>query len=159
MGEQMHSRWLAMMCRKIGISSPLSTDEPLVRELLTTMQETRADYTNTFLYLAGYHDIPESACFEHPRFQNWISVWHARLERQTGGLLEAQKYMAAHNPVYIPRNHLVEQVLDQAVAGDMQGFHEFLKILQNPYTRQDISPEYMRSAKGFDAQYETFCGT
>jgi len=114
MGEQMHSKWLTMMCRKIGISNPLSTDEPLVRELLATMQEIRADYTNTFLYLAGFQDIPESTCFEHPRFQNWISVWQARLERQTGGIVEAQKYMAAHNPVYIPRNHLVEQVLDQA---------------------------------------------
>lgn len=159
MGEQMHSKWLAMMCRKIGISSPLSTDEPLVRELLATMQETRVDYTNTFLYLAGFQDIPDASFFEHPRFQNWISVWHARLERQTGGLLEAQKYMATHSPVYIPRNHLVEEVLNLAVAGDMKPFHNLLHILKNPYSKQDISPEYMQSPKGFDEQYETFCGT
>ena len=135
----MHSKWLVMMCHKIGISNPLSTDEALVRELLTTMQETRADYSNTFLYLAGFQDIPDTTFSEHPRFQNWISVWHSRLERQTGGIIEAQKYMVAHNPVYIPRNHLVEQVLDHAVAGDMQGFYELLDILKYPYSKQDVS--------------------
>lgn len=67
--------------------------------------------------------------------------------------------MQKYNPIYIPRNHLVEEVLESAVSGDMEAFHIFLKILKNPYTRQDISLEYMQNPKGFDQSYETFCGT
>lgn|GEM_PF-4388204 len=45
----MHSKWLVMMCQKLGIHNPLSRDESLARELLSWMQGTQADYTNTFL--------------------------------------------------------------------------------------------------------------
>ena len=39
------------------------------------------------------------------------------------------------NPVYIPRNHLVEEALDAATAGDLDPFHRLVDVLADPYTR------------------------
>jgi len=40
MGEHIHSKWLVMMCQKLGIQNPLSKDETLVRELLSWIQDS-----------------------------------------------------------------------------------------------------------------------
>jgi serine/tyrosine/threonine adenylyltransferase len=39
MEEQMEQKWLVMICRKIGISTPVSIDETLITKLLSWMQK------------------------------------------------------------------------------------------------------------------------
>ena len=51
--------------------------------------------------------------------------------------------MRVHNPVYIPRNHLVEEALISAVDGSMSKYNKLLEILKNPYEMQENSLEYM----------------
>ena len=40
--------------------------------------------------------------------------------------------MDAVNPVYIPRNHLVEEALDAATAGDLEPFERLLTVVSEP---------------------------
>jgi uncharacterized protein YdiU (UPF0061 family) len=49
--------------------------------------------------------------------------------------------------------------LELAAQGDMEPFHEFLEVLSNPY-QTPKSEKYLQGAgAGFDASYQTFCGT
>jgi serine/tyrosine/threonine adenylyltransferase len=69
--------------------------------------------------------------------------------------------MDAVNPLYIPRNHLVENALDAATEnGDLRAFEKLLAIVTRPF---DERPEDARAAlPGTREQtqgYRTFCGT
>lgn len=155
MWEAMHSKWLTMMSQKLGIQNPLSNDEPLIKELLSWMQDNEADYTNTFLYIGWNKDIPDSDVYDDKRFTAWLEVWKKRVR----DVVSAQEYMKKHNPLYIPRNHIVEKVLDEAVWWDYESFHTFLKLLKQPYSKQKNSEIFMRHDVDFEKSYMTFCGT
>jgi len=155
MWEHMHSKWLVMMCQKLGIQNPLSKDEPLIRELLSWMEDNQADYTNTFLYIWGNTDIPNAEIYSDERFISWLEIWKQRV----WDVEVAQESMKKYNPVYIPRNHIVESVLDEAVSWNYDSFHAFLEILKNPHTNQKDSEKYMKNDPEFEKNYMTFCGT
>ncbi|NDK09294.1 YdiU family protein [Candidatus Gracilibacteria bacterium] len=159
MGEHIHSAWLVMMCQKLGILNPLSKDEALIRELLSWMQDIGADYTNTFLYIGGNTQVKNKEIYSDTRFIAWQNIWKDRVSIQSGGFENAQESMKQYNPVYIPRNHLVEHVLEKTVSGDNTDFLSFLEILKNPYMYRENTEKYMESIDGFDEQYQTYCGT
>lgn len=159
MGEHMHSKWLQMMRHKLGIQTSLSHDEPLIRELHSWMQDNRADYTNTFLYIGWNTQLQDTEMYQDKRFQSWLEVWKQRVSAQSWWIEDAQASMQEYNPLYIPRNHIVEEVLEKAESWDYEVFHEFLDILKTPYTLKENSQKYMENIEGFDKNYKTFCGT
>lgn len=68
--------------------------------------------------------------------------------------------MRESNPVLIPRNHLVEQALEEAVAGDFALFTKTLQVLQKPYESSAAAEALMTPPPDdFEQHYQTFCGT
>ena len=64
------------------------------------------------------------------------------------------------NPVYIPRNHLVEEALTAATAGDLQQLGRLLDAVTAPYAERPGLERYAAPApRDFAATYQTFCGT
>ncbi|MBM3164651.1 MAG: hypothetical protein FJZ80_04220, partial [Bacteroidetes bacterium] len=72
----------------------------------------------------------------------------------------AIKIMGAVNPITIPRNHLLENALDEAVNGNMKVFERLLDVITKPYELQDGIDDFLKpSASNFEKYYQTFCGT
>ena len=68
--------------------------------------------------------------------------------------------MKANNPRVIPRNHIVENVLEKAEQGNLNPFQTLLEILSTPYEQQKGMEEYSKPpSQDFEAHYHTFCGT
>ena len=68
--------------------------------------------------------------------------------------------MKKYNPVVIPRNHLVEQVIEEAVNGNTNPYQKFLSVLSNPYQYKEELKEFMLPpSKNFENSYKTYCGT
>lgn len=63
------------------------------------------------------------------------------------------------NPLYIPRNHLVQKAIDQAYAGDDSYFHQLNKVLSHPFEKQTGAEEFSTPAQPEERVYQTFCGT
>lgn len=63
------------------------------------------------------------------------------------------------NPLYIPRNHMVEEALAAAEGGDMVPFMRLLEIVRNPYCEREDAAEYALPAPSEFSEYVTFCGT
>ena len=63
------------------------------------------------------------------------------------------------NPLYIPRNHLVEQALDAATNGDLQPLQQLLDAVTAPYTERPGLEAYAEPAPDDFGNYRTFCGT
>ncbi|MFM8236566.1 MAG: hypothetical protein ACKOBG_02245, partial [Actinomycetota bacterium] len=68
--------------------------------------------------------------------------------------------MDERNPRYIARNHLVEEALAAATAGDLDPLLKLVARLRDPFTVQPGSERYAEPADAaFTAGYRTFCGT
>ena len=66
--------------------------------------------------------------------------------------------MRSANPIVIPRNHKVEEVLNEANQNNIEPFNKFLKILKNPYSEQKNIKEFQMPSSSKE-KYQTFCGT
>ncbi len=146
--------YFEMMGNKLGIVNQEEEDRDLVNSGLKLLAKWRVDYTNFFTELRRGGELIDKLR-ENEAFESWYSKWEkARL--RGASLSESEALMAQNNPVVIPRNHLVEEVLQSAVAGDMHPFHSLLQELSSPY---DDGLSVQNVPAGFDASYQTFCGT
>lgn len=146
-------KWYRMMFGKLGISHPEEKDKALVDDFLALMETNKVDYTQAFLALKQGKEPNGLAAFKE-----WMQKWkgtHLRNERNAPSL----DLMNTFNPKVIPRNHWVEHVLEAAVEGNMAPFDELLAILSKPYENHSDELQFQQIPEGFDARYQTFCGT
>jgi uncharacterized protein YdiU (UPF0061 family) len=139
--------WLAGMREKLGLLTEEAEDAKLIQDLLDWMQESEADFTNTFADLTNTRFEPN----------DWHQRWQARLARQPQPREASIDLMRRHNPAFIPRNHKVEEALAAANEGRIQPFHDLLAVVSHPWDHDKHLPEY--SKPGTPAGYRTFCGT
>lgn len=143
--------WLAEMRRKLGLFNEEAGDTALVHSLLEWMHLAKADFTNTFAALS------QPAADED--FRQWQETWQARLARQPQSPGQSAELRRAHNPAFIPRNHLVEAALAAGQQGDLGPMERFLEILAAPYDHTRDAPEYRAPDPAGGTHYKTFCGT
>jgi uncharacterized protein YdiU (UPF0061 family) len=63
------------------------------------------------------------------------------------------------NPVYIPRNHQVEEALTAATAGDLAAFHRLVDVVTRPFEQRPGLDDYAEPAPPGCAPHVTYCGT
>jgi uncharacterized protein YdiU (UPF0061 family) len=89
-------------------------------------------------------------------FDAWAERWRARLAVEA----EPAATMRAVNPVFIPRNHLVEAALAAAVErADFQPFEALLDVLSRPYRDDPALQRYTQPPREEERVSQTFCGT
>ena len=156
--------WSSVMRKKLGLDDQggdESDDRQLAEDFLSLLQQEQADFTNAFRMLerlasgeAGIQD----AWSKHTGFMDWLRRWKIRQPQRPDDLLQVMKRA---NPCYIPRNHLVEAALDAAVdRGDMAPFTRLLAVLERPFACRPEDAGFTEPASaGFNAGFQTFCGT
>jgi uncharacterized protein YdiU (UPF0061 family) len=113
--------WLSGMRTKLGLIREEADDMELAVGLLSVLETQNADFTRVFRSLskAASGEAPASrSLFANPAgFDVWLPLWQARLEREDAPADEKIAAMNGANPVYIPRNHMVEAALESAAPG------------------------------------------
>jgi uncharacterized protein YdiU (UPF0061 family) len=156
-GELYHRNWLTGMRAKLGIFNEELEDKSLIEDLLSMMQKSRADYTNTFRALT-FDKLEETVLFGTTGFTQWHERWQARLNRQQEPKASSDQLMRDSNPALIPRNHRVEEALEAAVDGDYIVMERLLEVLSSPYAHSPEQAVYSTlPAPG--RPYRTYCGT
>ena len=157
-GEIYKKNWLEMMRKKLGLIEKKNNDEKLINDLLSLLHEQKADYTNTFCSLMN-EDVQNDKIFNNKEFIDWHQKWKECLAKNNNSTEESLKLMRSVNPIVIPRNHKVEEVLEAANKDDLNPFHDFLKVLEKPYENQLKNNNYQSPAPPSEKKYQTFCGT
>lgn len=149
-----------MMGNKLGLISYQKDDEVLHDSILDRLKNKRMDYTNTFDQLtnsltselvAGQIRCELGDCYDH---------WKKRLGMQDAIEQEVQDVMRKHNPVVIPRNHIVEEVIEECEqTGHTTLSENFLEVLRSPYEVLPQTHLYQQVPSDGDEHYKTFCGT
>ncbi|MEL7279433.1 MAG: YdiU family protein [Pseudomonadota bacterium] len=153
MGPKLEAAWLRAFGRKIGIAKAKADDLDLILGLLQRMAEGRADFTNTFRALIEGKARDQ---FLDPNvFDTWETDWRARLASEK----DPDTVMAAENPIFIPRNHRVEEAIAAAVADDLAPFKRLLSVLSQPFADQPDAADLRRPPEPSEVVQATFCGT
>lgn len=154
-------KWTAMMGNKLGFNTVAANEneQQLISELFNWMEDNKADYTNTFLTIQSDMLNPKGIYNQSP-FLNWYAKWKKLLEEKGISLENAQQIMLENNPYFIPRNHLVEQALDNACyKHDFTLFNQLVEATSTAYTNNIEWAALQNPPESGDQYYQTHCGT
>ena len=149
--------WSAGMGAKLGLPQGLADEvgSSLVDDLLLQLRTSRVDHTSFFRSLGaaarGDAEPVRGLFLDLPAFDAWAERWRA-----LGPEADA---MDRVNPVYIPRNHLVEQALAAATEGDLAPLGRLLDAVTTPYDERPGLEAHAAPAPADFGAYRTFCGT
>ncbi|WNG87442.1 YdiU family protein [Mycobacterium sp. ITM-2016-00317] len=155
--ELYETAWTDGMRAKLGVPSASTEDlNPLIEALLTQMQQSQIDHTSFYRKLAaaarGDAEPARGEFIDLAAFDDWLARWRA--------LGPNAAVMDRVNPVYIPRNHLVEEALTAATGGDLDPLRRLLDAISSPYDERPGLERYAQPGeKEFSASFRTFCGT
>jgi uncharacterized protein YdiU (UPF0061 family) len=154
---QYSTAWSAGMRAKLGLRDSLGdgVTSPVVSDLLTLLEKSHVDYTTFFRHLSaaarGNAEPARGLFLDLAAFDAWTMRWQA--------LGPDPEAMDRTNPVYIPRNHLVEEALAAATADDLELLGRLLDVVTSPYDERPGLERYAAAAPDDFGRYRTFCGT
>ena len=158
--------YTAGLRRKIGLSDAAPDDLDLAHALLEIMAEQEADFTLVFRHLADaalgrQHAAGLEGQFSDPaKLGPWLEQWWQRLAQESRTAAEVRDAMRATNPVFIPRNHLIEEVIEAAVArADFAPFDRLVDVSGRPFEDRADSADLAVPPLPHEVVAQTFCGT
>jgi uncharacterized protein YdiU (UPF0061 family) len=161
--------WLAGMRAKLGLTREEAGDLALAKDFLAGMEGQGVDFTLAFRALADTAEAVDASregglrrlWADDAKLDGWLPRWRARLNAEAVAPAQRAAAMRAVNPLYIPRNHRVEEALAAAVdLGDYAPFERLLAVLERPFEERPglsayAGPATVEQSRG----YMTFCGT
>jgi serine/tyrosine/threonine adenylyltransferase len=76
----------------------------------------------------------------------WLNAWRRSLQQQGTPDAERQAQQKAVNPLYIPRQHLLQYAIDAANEGDYSELNTLLDVLKRPFEKQASMERYSQPA-------------
>ncbi len=164
--ERFQTNWQAALAAKLGLSPDVVDSAPAkaLREGLSPfMSEQRVDHTLFFRRLSGAvrgDEAPARALFAEPKaFDAWAEDWRALLPPGREERTATASAMDRVNPIYIPRNHRVEEALEAATRGDLAPFRSLLGVLARPFEERPGLEAFSEPAPPDAPPHRTYCGT
>jgi uncharacterized protein YdiU (UPF0061 family) len=118
-----------------GLLVEIETDMPLFFRLLARVPA--ADVAAGFATLRDAYYVPDAiTAVQHAQIRTWLERYVARVQVEAQGDAERRRRMDAINPLYVPRNYLVQQVIEATERGDRAALPELLDVLRRPYDEQ-----------------------
>jgi uncharacterized protein YdiU (UPF0061 family) len=153
--DRFHGPWRAGLRAKLGV--PEGADDDLGERFLALLEEQQVDLTSAFRALSatvrGTGDGARSLFADPAPFDAWAARWRPAVVSDPAALDRV-------NPLYIPRNHLVEEALAAATAGDLGPFTRLVDVVTRPFDERPGLERYADPAPpDFGPGYRTFCGT
>jgi uncharacterized protein YdiU (UPF0061 family) len=135
----------------------------LVDDLSAAMTSARVDHTTFFRHLgravAGDDRPLVDIVGDDVALLDWLDRWRTlrSADRRPAEVVAAA--MDDVNPLYVPRNHLVEEALAAAGDGNLGPCTDLLDALADPFTQRPRLERYAEPAPSSFGPYRTFCGT
>lgn len=154
-----------VMSNKLGLAKWMDGDKKLVNALLELMQNSNADFTNTWRALSQIDSMSTSSELEawceslrlfssdsvRKSWIKWLETYQSRLQEDDGQLPNEERIaiMNRANPVYILRNYLAQTAIELAEKGDYSEVRNLYNLLQRPYESQEGMERYTNQPPGW----------
>lgn len=175
-GETFNADFVPGFCRKMGIATGgeasdsseavVSSEEAeqFVLETFELLTRQKVDFTRFFRELTRVAGGAESetliGLFEaSAEGQDWVGRWRI-LAASSGEIsADAVEAMRQINPIFIPRNHRVEEAIQGALRDDYSFFERLNEVWAKPFEEQPSHADLENPAQPDEEVRATFCGT
>lgn len=158
------AHYLDLMRRRLGLQDARNEDQELVERLLALMQQGGVDYHLFFRHLG--EDEPAAALarvredfIDLRGFDDWSQAYRARLEAEGGTAADRTTRMNAVNPLYVLRNYLAQQAIEQAEAGDYREVRLLHEVLSRPFEAQPGRERFAQRPPDWGKHLEISCSS
>jgi uncharacterized protein YdiU (UPF0061 family) len=132
------------MLEKLGIYKHMDSDmDDIVYPLLKVMKDLKLDYTLFFRYICSFSDEEFGESFKdkiaNSSLTEWIAKFKKRLEKEDISAKVRTQRTLSKNPLIIPRNHLLLNVIKEANLGNNEPLIEYWTALQEPYSSKWVN--------------------
>jgi uncharacterized protein YdiU (UPF0061 family) len=122
---------LAGLRRKLGLFTEQDGDGELAQAFFNVLADNGVDFTLAFRRLG---EGTARDLFEEPAaFEAWQARWRQRIAQEPQDEATRREAMRTANPLYIPRNHRVEEALAAAAEDDYGPFEALLAAIAKPF--------------------------
>ena len=135
------SNWISKTCLKLGIANHKKTDKILIEDFLSSLHNQQLDFNNSFYSLSFFLENDDKTETSSKNFQilskikssDWYHKWRDRLSFENKNNKDIIKIILKNNPSIIPRNHLVEKILNKVIeTNDRKILTNYLNELNKP---------------------------
>lgn len=139
------------LAAKIGITDYQDSDGELVMSFLQYLEKESLDFTLGFRNLPKLYAGETEGYPEGSELTSFLEKWRDRVKNVDG--------LDQINPLYIPRNHQVQNVIEMAYEEDFSHFHKLYKVLTDPFSFNEDFANFALPPKPSERVCQTFCGT
>ncbi|MFK7895989.1 MAG: YdiU family protein [Myxococcota bacterium] len=163
-GEVFNAEFVPGFCAKMGLNAEKESAEPFVLETFELLTREKVDFTRFFRELTRVAGGAEAdsliELFDAPAVgQDWVGRWRNEASEGAGIPPARVDAMRGMNPVFIPRNHRVEEAIQAALQGDYSVFERLNQVWSRPFEEQPEHAELEMPATPEEEIRQTFCGT
>lgn len=162
--EKFQVQWRLKMAAKLGIEAPNPEDDHLINRFLELLAESDGDFTLSFRAINtafdGDPELLRQILKGTAASESWICDWQSRVGRNRDSGSKIRPILAQANPIFIPRNHLIQRAIDQVVHDQQYSvMTDLMTVLSRPYDPQPEFEHYSRAPESHERVTQTFCGT
>ena len=158
-----NQRILNLMCKKIGLDGESKINQDILKKLLKIMMNNESDFTIAFRSISNLlRNDPKNFLNEFKKDKEitiWLESWKKAIHNENEDVNQLAVELDKLNPIYIPRNHQVQQTIEMAYEGDFTKFLEMLEIIKRPFDENEKYSEYEKRPLEDQKVRKTFCGT
>ncbi len=152
--DQFDAKWLSGMGRKLGLEEAKSSDAVLIQDFLSLLQKYEMDFT------LGFRNLSEQIEHKEKDLKEWSIRWKSRIGENKKTLQQTLNDLNFTNPLFIPRNHLVEAAIKAAAQkNNFAPVERLLAAFKNPFQNSTDFVDLQLPAKPEERVQATFCGT
>lgn len=145
LNEYVTDKILKTYLSKLGLKELYDGDQALVDDLLSMMQQTMADFSATFRQLSQLEisKLRDNEALQSKWSLNklrqasgwdkWLQRYTERLTRENVSEVDRVALMESCNPVYVPRNWMLEEAIADAEENRFEKVRFLLQLFQKPY--------------------------
>ncbi len=144
-GPAFETAYQSTFAGKLGIMADDPGAAVLIDDLFALMAAHELDFTNTFWALSQGTtpaDWPDTGA-------DWLDRWQASFDQSA----------VVPSPAVIPRNHQIEAVIAESVAGHKDRFHRMIRVLATPFSFPEDDADLTLPPTATEIVHRTFCGT
>jgi uncharacterized protein YdiU (UPF0061 family) len=157
--QHFETLWTQGLFEKLAFKNTTADDFKFIDELLRLIYKHKFDYTYFWRNFAT-NQVSSCGLFNDEEFKTWLAKWKTRASAAGRPFEDVKLHLNMANPIIIPRNHLVEAALKDAVEqGNYSKFNRLLNALSEPFKEINSDSDLYQIPTENQKPYKTFCGT
>jgi uncharacterized protein YdiU (UPF0061 family) len=158
--QQFNNIYQNTMIKKFGLFHSASSDETLYLKWFQYLEKNELDFTWSFRELSTLLKEGKSSYLKKDSlFADFFKSWEEKLTHEGKSSQEVISQLDQSNPCFLPRNHLMEEMIQKSYQNDFSLFVELLMMIETPFEIKNKNEKYLIPQWKKDPNYKTFCGT